>query len=279
MMRVTGGRFSRGPLLGALALTTLLATACGGSVELPDVTPSRTLTVPTVSASIPEPSLSLPTRSPDPTETEEPTQTEEPTRTEEPTETEEPTQTEEPTEAEEPTPSVSPQPTPSPEPSPTGTSAAADAPEDEEDGISPWVWWLLLAVALAAVAVLVVRARRRRAWTEQLAAAESEVVWLGRDLLPSLRSSGSRERAAGAWAVSAERVTAAEDRLTALEATAGSDDLRGRATRLRDAVRAATADVTALVSGGPDDTFPSEVDAVIAALEAALRPETGAHAH
>ncbi len=72
---------------------------------------------------------------------------------------------------------------------------------------------------------------------------------------------------------------AAEDRLTALEATAGVDELRGRAAQLRDAVRAATADVTALVSGGPDDTFPSELDAVIAALEGALRPETGAHAH
>ena len=52
-----------------------------------------------------------------------------------------------------------------------------------------------------------------------LAAAEDEVAWFARVLIPELRQSGSAEQVAGGWAVGSSRVSAVEDRLTALEAS------------------------------------------------------------
>ena len=119
---------------------------------------------------------------------------------------------------------------------------------------------------------LVVRSRRRNAWRQELAAAEAEVAWLARELLPELRRAASREEVAGGWSVSQARVSAAEDRLTVLESSAPDDPGRARARVLRDASRAARAQMQQLLGPGPHDTWALDLDAIIIDLESALRP-------
>ena len=102
------------------------------------------------------------------------------------------------------------------------------------------MWWLLLALLIAALAIgipLLLRSRRRAAWQTQLTAAEAEVAWFARELIPELKAAGNRERAAGAWGVSSARVVAAEDQLTGLVTSAPDDEAGARATTLRDATR------------------------------------------
>jgi hypothetical protein len=140
--------------------------------------------------------------------------------------------------------------------------------------VPAWLWWLLAALVLAlAVGIpLLVRSRRRSAWQAELASTEEEVAWLARDLVPELRRSGSREQAAGGWAVSSARVGTLEDRLTALTATAPDDPALQRATTLRDAVRASRTRLDALATPGTDQSLSTELDAVVTDLESALRP-------
>jgi hypothetical protein len=130
-------------------------------------------------------------------------------------------------------------------------------------------------VAVAVIVPLLLRARRRKAWQEDLAAAEREIAWLARLLVPELRRAASPDQAVGAWNVEASRVSALEDRLTELAATARTDAGRGRALRLRDAVRGAGRELNVLVRGGRFETFAYELDAVAAELEAALASEEG----
>jgi hypothetical protein len=118
---------------------------------------------------------------------------------------------------------------------------------------------------------LLVRARQRRAWLADLAATEEEVAWFARVLIPELRQAGSFDQVAGGWAVGSSRVSAVEDRLTALEASAPDDAGRTRARSLRDAVRASRARMQELVGSGATDTLPQDLDAVATELEAALR--------
>jgi hypothetical protein len=144
-----------------------------------------------------------------------------------------------------------------------------------DDDVPAWVWWVLAAVlvALAALAwVLLARSRRRRAWREQLQAAEAELAWMARELLPQLRATGSVEGVAGGWQVGLPRVTAAEDQLTVLESSAGDDADRARAHGLREAVRTARAKVEGLTTEGPHDTWMQDLDDAIATLEGALAP-------
>jgi hypothetical protein len=103
-----------------------------------------------------------------------------------------------------------------------------------------------------------------------LAAAEEEVAWFARVLIPELRQPGSAEQVAGGWAVGSSRVSAVEDRLTALEASAPDDAGRTRARTLRDAVRGSRARMQELVGSGASDTLPQDLDAVATELEAAL---------
>jgi hypothetical protein len=117
---------------------------------------------------------------------------------------------------------------------------------------------------------LLARARRRRAWTADLAAAEDEVAWFARALIPELRQPGSAEQVAGGWVVGSSRVAAVEDRLTALEASGPDDAGRTRARTLRDAVRGSRARMQELVGSGASDTLPQDLDAVATELEAAL---------
>ena len=134
------------------------------------------------------------------------------------------------------------------------------------------MWWLLAAGALAvAVAVpLLVRERRQRAWMADLAAAEEEVAWFARELIPELRQAGSADQVAGGWAVGSSRVSTVEDRLTALDASAPDDAGRTRARTLRDAVRASRARMQDMVGSGGTGTLPGDLEAVAAELGTAL---------
>jgi len=118
---------------------------------------------------------------------------------------------------------------------------------------------------------LLVRARRRRAWRADLSAAEDEVAWFARMLVPELRQAGSPERVAGGWTVAASRVSAVEDRLTALEASAPDDAGRARTRTLRDAVRSSRGRMQELLGSAAPDTLSHGLDAIAAELEAALR--------
>ena len=111
--------------------------------------------------------------------------------------------------------------------------------------------------------------RRHRAWEEELAAALDEVVWLARVLVPQLQLSRSPDQVRGGWAVSAARVTAAEDRLTALEATARREQDRTRAHTLRDVVRVSRERIEGVASGAVTD-LAVELGRVASDLEAAL---------
>ena len=150
--------------------------------------------------------------------------------------------------------------------------AADQATSDE--GVPSWIWWLLagLLVVGAVVVVGVMRARRRSRWRERLEAAETEVAWLARELLPQLRDTGSLERVAGGWQVGLPRVTALEDELTVLESSTKKVEDAARARTLRDAVRSAHARVDSLVAGGGQDIWALDLDEVVALLESALAP-------
>jgi hypothetical protein len=156
-----------------------------------------------------------------------------------------------------------------PSPSTTTLQPAAGA-DAQTRGAPSWLWWLLGALAVAAaVAVPLLLRRRRQAWEAELAAAEDEVIWLARDLVPQLRIASSADQVRGGWAVSADRVATAEDRLTALEATARREQDRTRARALRDVVRASRDRIQGVAIGAVAD--PSvELGRVAADLEAAL---------
>jgi hypothetical protein len=272
----TGQKRSRAWLVPVSGVLALLLAGCGGDgINVPS--PTRT-DLPSVSVSIPSrsPSVEAPeTATPTPEASEAPTETPEPT----PTETPEPTPTETPEPAPTPRPSPTPRPTrsvvvtatvtpttsvtetatatatetPTPTetatPTPEPTTAAAPAATDAEDGGLPaWLWWVLAALLAALAAYLILRARRRAAWDAELAEAEAEVSWLGRELLAQLQQTTTTDALAGGWQVSAARVREVEDRLTGLEASAPDEQRAARATELRDAVRSSRTDVETLIS-------------------------------
>ena len=131
----------------------------------------------------------------------------------------------------------------------------------------------MLAALLAGLAgFLMVRARRRSAWDAEAAAAETEVTWLARELLPQLQQATTPDALAGGWQVSAARVGAVEDRLTGLEAAAPDETRGARARTLRDAVRGTRADVEALIASRDQVSAPVQLAATSARLLAALNP-------
>ena len=158
-------------------------------------------------------------------------------------------------------------------PPPSTTSSPPPAGATAPAGSTSWLWWLLGAVAV--VVPLLLRARRRRLWHDDQAAAEREIAWLARLFVPELRRVASPDEAVGAWTVEASRVSALEDRLTELAATARDDAGRGRALGLRDAVRAADLQLDVLVGARRFDTLAYDLDAVAAGLESALAEGAG----
>jgi hypothetical protein len=306
--RVTGAGLACVVMLGVLAG----CGGDGGGGEglptrVPTISPTRTLPAPTRTPTRTDEPSSEPTSEPTEQPTSEPTDqpTSEPTDqpTSEPTEqpasepTEQPTSepTKEPTKkpTKKPTREPSTEPTqseteavesPTSEPTEESTGppssptdeAAQEPGQSDDESVPAWVWWLLVAVLLAAGVlawVLIARSRRRRAWLDRLQAAEVEVAWLARDLLPQLRSAGSLDRATGGWQVAAPRVAAAEDQLTVLESSAPGEPSGARARALRDAVRRARARMEQLAGAGPERVYALDVDDAIADLEAALAPQ------
>ncbi len=283
-------------LVPAGATAALLLTGCGGGgITLP--TPSVTLpTIPSISVSVPSisvpPTAAVPdTPTPEPTQTpsDTPTPTPTPTKTTKPptpTPTTKPptptattsvvvtstvTPTKEVTRTA--TATATPTPTPTPTPSPSATATAAPQPvADEGGGIPGWVWLLLAALLAGLAGFLVVRSRRRAAWDAELAEAEADVAWFGRVLLPQLQQTNTPDALAGGWQVSAARVSAAEDRLTGLEAAAPEEERAARARTLRDAVRSSRADVESLVATRDQAATPVQLAAATSRLLTALNP-------
>lgn len=255
--------------VAVLAAVALLLVACGegGAPSLPSGTSSRSAgKLPDLTATVPDLTRS-PTRPESPTQTGgPPNPTRSVTRPEPPTPTITTTGSEAPNRPS--TESALAAPTPLPTPSPPAPGSAA-----ETSDATGWLWWLLAAVVVAAaVAVpLLLRARRRRGWQADLAAAEDEVGWFARVLIPELQRANSLDQAAGGWTVGSSQVSALEDRLTALEATAPDDTGRTRARTLRDAVRTARSRLDGLLTAGRvDDTLRRDLDAVAAQLERTL---------
>ncbi|MFI7059529.1 hypothetical protein ACIBL3_00985 [Kribbella sp. NPDC050124] len=159
--------------------------------------------------------------------------------------------------------------------SPTGPpstiSPSVEPTSAESDGTPAWLWVLgLIVLALAVGIPLLVRASHRRDWRADLAAAEEEVAWFARVLIPELRQQPSPAAAAGAWNIAEGRVAAVEDRLTALEPAAPDESAQQRAITLRDAVRAARGEIRDLLASGRPDTFSQELGAVAWRLEQVL---------
>ncbi|HEY0815187.1 MAG TPA: hypothetical protein VGE11_18105 [Pseudonocardia sp.] len=253
----------------ALAISLLVACGGGGAPSLPETAsrsagarPSVTATLPDLSQLPTRPETQLPTRPETTSEAHEPPS---PTRSvpkpvppaEAPT-TERPDQ-------------PSTEQAVAPPTSATTFSPPAEQPTAPADSTS-WLW-LFIPVILVAVAVvipLLLRARRRRTWQENLAAAEGEIAWMARLLIPQLRRAESPEQAAGGWSVGSSRVAALEDRLTRLEDTARDDASRSRARTLRDGVRTADSRLRLLITAEQFDTLPWDLDTVAAELEIVL---------
>jgi hypothetical protein len=135
---------------------------------------------------------------------------------------------------------------------------------------------LVLVLGGAVTWLLVRRARNRRAWEARLAAAEAEVGWFARDLIPQLRGSASLAGVSGGWAVASPRVTSLDDQLSQLVSTAPGEGERSRASALRGAVRTARDRVVAVVSAGESSQWSLDLDEAQAPLLAVLVPAPGA---
>jgi hypothetical protein len=142
------------------------------------------------------------------------------------------------------------------------------------------VWWLIgLAVLAVAVAIALImrRRNRKRAWADEFTAARGEVTWFARELIPRLERAPTAQQIAGGWRIEADRIVAAEDHLTALEASAVDETSRGQARSLRDAVRTSRTSLARLADTGDTATAESLLRSVAARLEAALAPVDRGH--
>ena len=163
---------------------------------------------------------------------------------------------------------------PSAEASPSGEASAEGDQAASGEGVPSWVWWLLAGCWWSVRSSRWGRScvRGGAGGAERLVAAEAEVGWLARELLPQLRDTGSLERVAGGWQVGLPRVTALEDELTVLESSTKKVEDAARARTLRDAVRSAHARVDSLVAGGGQDIWALDLDEIVALLELARAP-------
>ena len=174
-----------------------------------------------------------------------------------------------------PTVTLAPTPQPAtPTPTPTAAQTEAVTPTSSDTSSTPaWLWWLIGAIVLAVAVVsafLIRRNNRKQAWADKLSSSEADVAWFARELIPHLSQAPSVQQIAGGWRISSDRVIAAEDRLTSLEAAAIDDVGRGQARTLRDAVREARARLDALAVVGDMATALSQLQGAAGELEAAL---------
>ncbi|WP_406829872.1 hypothetical protein ABEG17_12790 [Pedococcus sp. KACC 23699] len=170
------------------------------------------------------------------------------------------------------------QPSASPLSSPSSVASAGQPAQAQDNGATTtWLLVGLLVVAAAVATWLVVRARRRRQWLTRLAAAEAEVAWFARELVPQLRTSRTVGEVVGGWHISAPRAASAEDQLTVLSSSAANQEDAARAQQLRDATRAASHRLEALAGPGSHDQWALDLDGVEAILVAALGPSTPDH--
>jgi hypothetical protein len=127
----------------------------------------------------------------------------------------------------------------------------------------------LLAAAIATP--LLVRRHRRQVWRADFATAEQEVAWFARVLIPELGQSGSLDQVEGGWTVGSDRIAAAEDQLTALEASAPDEITQAETRTLRDAVRASRGRVEEMLQSGDPEAISPTLNEVAVELETALR--------
>jgi hypothetical protein len=161
-----------------------------------------------------------------------------------------------------------------PQPATSAPAQPAAAPSGSSNSsTSAWVWWLIGALVLVALIVIVVvlrRRSRRRAWEAKFTTAQGEVASFAREAIPRLEQAPTAQQIAGGWRVEATRVTAIEDSLTKLEATAVNDEGRTRARTLRDAVRAARTRLAALDTAENTMVALSLLQSAATGLETAL---------
>ena len=275
---------ARATTLAVLAAVAFIASSCGGSGSgHPSRSPSlsretsRTLAPPSATST----AAAAPTETSAPTATSRPTVTRTPTANPTPTLTETATATTTaivtlpPTVIAAPTVTLAPTPQPAtPTPTPTAAQTEAVTPTSSDTSSTPaWLWWLIGAIVLAVAVVstfLIRRNNRKQAWADRLSSSEADVAWFARELIPHLSQAPSVQQMAGGWRISSDRVIAAEDRLTSLEAAAIDDVGRGQARTLRDAVREARARLDALAVVGDMATALSQLQGAAGELEAAL---------
>jgi hypothetical protein len=268
--------------LVVLAAVAFIVSSCGGSGSgQPSRSPSlsretsRTLAPPSATST----AAAAPTETSASTATSRPTVTRTPTANPAPTETATATTTATvtlpPTVTAAPPVTLAPTPQPAtPTPTPTAAQTEAVTPTSSDTSSTPaWLWWLIGAIVLAVAVVsafLIRRNNRKQAWADKLSSSEADVAWFARELIPHLSQAPSVQQMAGGWRISSDRVIAAEDRLTSLEAAAIDDVGRGQARTLRDAVREARARLDALAVGGDMATALSQLQGAAGELEAAL---------
>jgi hypothetical protein len=275
---------ARATKLAVLAAVAFIVSSCGGSGSVqPSRSPSlsretsRTLAPPSAtSTAAAEPTeTSAPTATSRPTVTRTPTGNPTPTLTETATATTTATLTVPPTVIAAPTVTAAPTPQPAtPTPTPTAAQTEAVTPTSSDTSSTPaWLWWLIGAIVLVVAVVstfLIRRNNRKQGWADRLSSSEADVAWFARELIPHLSQAPSVQQISGGWRISSDRVIAAEDRLTSLEAAAIDDVGRGQARTLRDAVREARARLDALAVVGDMATALNQLQGAAGELEAAL---------
>ncbi len=269
---------ARATKLAVLAAVAFIVSSCGGSGPVqPSRSPSlsretsRTLAPPSPTST----AAAAPTETSAPTATSRPTVTRTPTGNPTPTLTETATATTTATLTLPPTVTAAPTPQPAtPTPTPTAAQTEAVTPTSSDTSSTPaWLWWLIGAIVLAVAVVstfLIRRNNRKQAWADRLSSSEADVAWFARELIPHLSQAPSVQQISGGWRISSDRVIAAEDRLTSLEAAAIDDVGRGQARTLRDAVREARARLDALAVVGDMATALNQLQGAAGELEAAL---------
>jgi hypothetical protein len=274
-----------GMALGGLAA----CTGDGKPAALPSHRPSAEATVDRTTRPTPdEEKATTKVEEPEPTPTrartaeEEPTRTQEPTATKKPNATQERAATQQPTKSQERTATQEPTPTQEPtktqEPAATTTSAAVVPVAAENDtGIGVWGWLVLLALFTALVGVLLVkRSRRFGTWDAESHGLAGETRTVTGVRLPPVLTTPDAARRGLAWPPVRDDLAASRARWAALLERAPDGERQAYASQvarmLQDLVIAVDAENEAIAAGRDWGMLRPRVNAIIAALSAALAP-------